>query len=106
MAAAVAAGVGDVALGIEAAARSFDLDFVPLVSEEYRLVCLAAALDQPPVQALRQLLQDAPWAQALATLPGYRVNRPGEVLSLTKALPWWQFRTPKAAVADVIETCR
>ncbi|MBK7062066.1 MAG: helix-turn-helix transcriptional regulator [Rubrivivax sp.] len=106
VAAAVAAGVGDVALGIEAAARSFDLDFVPLVSEEYHLVCLAAALDQPPVQALRQLLQDAPWAQALATLPGYRVNRPGEVLSLTKALPWWQFRTPKAAVADVIETCR
>ena len=35
----------------------------------------------------------------LATLPGYRNEHAGEVLSLTRALPWWRFRTPKRAGA-------
>jgi putative molybdopterin biosynthesis protein len=97
VAAAVAAGVGDVALGIEAAARSFGLDFVPLVEEDYFLVCLAATLDQPAVQALRAVLQQPRWAETLAALPGYRAAQPGEVLALTRALPWWRFRVPKRA---------
>lgn len=96
VAAAVAAGVGDVALGIEAAARSFGLDFVPLVSEDYFLVCLADALDEPAVRRLREHLQSPAWADTLASLPGYRPSQPGEVLSLTRALPWWTFRAPKA----------
>lgn len=97
VAAAVAAGVGDVALGIEAAARSFGLDFVPLITEDYYLVCLSDALEQPPVQALRRVLSSPAWPRALATLPGYRAMQPGEVLSLTRALPWWQFRSLKPA---------
>ena len=97
VAAAVAAGVGDVALGIEAAAASFGLDFVPLVEEDYFLVCLAPLLEQPAVQALRRVLQQPGWTQTLATLPGCHSAQAGEVLSLTRALPWWQFRTPKKA---------
>ncbi len=95
VAAAVAAGVGDAGLGVEAAAHSFGLDFVPLVTEDYFLVCLAPTLDMPAVQALRGVLQLPAWADTLATLPGYRASLPGEVLSLTRALPWWQFRVPK-----------
>ena len=57
--------------------------------------CLAQTLDLPAVQALRGVLQQPAWADTLATLPGYRASLPGEVLSLTRALPWWQFRTPK-----------
>ena len=101
VAAAVASGLGDCALGIEAAARSFGLDFVPLVEEDYFLVCLAETLEQPAVQALRQVLRQPAWAQALATLPGYRAAHAGQVLSLTRALPWWQFRTPRKAQAPV-----
>ncbi|MBL8331827.1 MAG: helix-turn-helix transcriptional regulator [Rubrivivax sp.] len=96
VAAAVAAGVGDVALGVEAAARSFGLDFVPLVTEDYFLVCLAEALDSPPVQALRRVLAQAAWAGTLQGLPGYQADQAGEVLSLTRALPWWRFRSGKA----------
>ncbi|HNU10515.1 MAG TPA: substrate-binding domain-containing protein [Rubrivivax sp.] len=95
VAAAVAAGAGDCALGIEAAARSFGLDFVPLTEEQYFLVCLTPTLEQPAVQALRRLLQQPAWPQQLATLPGYRSAHAGEVLSLTRALPWWHFRTPR-----------
>jgi putative molybdopterin biosynthesis protein len=102
VAAAVAAGVGDVALGIEAAARSFGLDFVPLVEEDYFFVCMAPMLEQPAVRSLRRVLQQPRWAQTLATLPGYRAVHAGEVLSLTRALPWWRFRTPKQAVTQAL----
>ena len=95
VAAAVAAGEGEVGLGIEAAARQFGLDFVPLVSEAYYLVCLQQTLELPAVRALRQVLQQAAWADTLASLPGYQPAHAGEVLSLTRALPWWQFRSAK-----------
>ena len=91
VAAAVASGAADVGLGIEAAAREGGLDFVPVADEDYYLVCLAPALETPAVQALRATLASPGWAQALQGLPGYGVHRPGEVLSLTRALPWWNF---------------
>ena len=47
------------------------------------------------MQALRRALHDSAWQQAVAALPGYALARPGEVLSLTRALPWWHFRKPK-----------
>jgi molybdate-binding protein len=90
MAQAIAAGQADCGLGIEAAARARGLDFVPLLREHYYLVCLRDALDQPPIITLRRLLQEAPWQEQLARLPGHAPWRSGEVLSLTEQLPWWQ----------------
>lgn len=95
VAAAVASGAGDAGLGIEAAARRFGLDFVPLVDEHYFLVCLKDVLDHPAVVRLRDVLLGPEWPAMLATLPGYAPDRPGEVLSLTRALPWWNYRTPR-----------
>jgi putative molybdopterin biosynthesis protein len=97
VAASVAGGHGDTGLGIEAAARQFKLDFLPLVDEDYFLVCLQDTLDHPGVRALRALLASPDWAAALQTLPGYLpAERSGEVLALTRALPWWRFKVPKA----------
>ena len=95
VAAAVAGGLADTGIGIEAAARAWGLDFVPLASDDYYLVCLAESLEQPAVQAWRRALLDPKWQQAVAALPGYALARPGEVLSLTRALPWWNFRPHK-----------
>jgi putative molybdopterin biosynthesis protein len=96
VAAAVAGGLADTGIAIEAAARAYGLDFVPLAQDDYYLVCLDDALEQPAVQALRRALHDPAWQQAVGALPGYAVSHPGEVLSLTRALPWWNFRKPKA----------
>jgi putative molybdopterin biosynthesis protein len=96
VAAAVASGVADAAVGIEAAAESFGLDFIPLIEEDYFLVCLKDALDHPAVLKLRETLAGPLWRQRLLELPGYEANQAGEVLSLTRALPWWQYRRPKA----------
>ena len=49
----------------------------------------------PPVVKLREALASAGWQQALRTLPGYGPDRPGQVLSLTRELPWWAFRVRK-----------
>jgi putative molybdopterin biosynthesis protein len=86
---AVASGAADAGLGIEAAARSRGLGFVPLVQEDYYLVCLKAALEQDPVQALLQVLRSAAWQERVTALPGYQPERCGEVLSLRARLPWW-----------------
>jgi putative molybdopterin biosynthesis protein len=97
VAAAVASGQADVGLGIESAARQQGLDFVPLLREDYHLVCLAQALDTAPLQALLGVLRTAQWQQALNALPGYRAHRSGEVLALNRVLPWWTFRPARAA---------
>ena len=86
---AVASGVADAGLGIEACARSYGLEFVPLACEHYYLVCLKAALYQPPTVVLRNLLRSPQWQEQLAALTGYQPWRCGEVLSLKQCLPWW-----------------
>ncbi len=97
VASAIAGGLADAGIAIEAAARAHGLDFVPLIEEDYFLVCLDDVLEQPPVLALRRALRDPAWQAAVAGMPGYAIAAPGDVLSLTRALPWWNFRTPKPA---------
>ncbi len=99
VAAAVASGSADAGVGVQAAAVQFGLDYLPLVQEDYFLVCLKDQLEHPGVQRLRELLRGPEWPELLGTLPGYAPGLPptgaGEVLSLTRALPWWNFRAPK-----------
>ncbi len=95
---AIAGGAADAGLGIEAAAREKGLGFVPLVQERYHLVCLKSALPELPVQALLKELQSPEWQTTLQALPGYSgdMAQSGQVLSLSAALPWWNYRKPKA----------
>ncbi len=93
---AVASGSADAAFGIEAAALSRGLDFVPLVQEQYFLVALRASLEHPHVRALLDLLRSEAWLAQLGSIPGYRAQRCGDVLSLREVLPWWTWRKPKA----------
>lgn len=92
---AILAGQADVGIGIEAAARARGLDFVPVAEEEYHLVCLKSALDEPPVAALRQILQKPDWQTAMQRLPGYTPSFSGEVRAMSKVLPWWRFPRAK-----------
>ena len=89
---AVAAAQADAGLGIELAARSRGLDFVTLAHEDYHLVCLKSALEQPAIQALRATLHSAAWQERMAALAGYTCTRCGDILSLRERLPWWTFR--------------
>src|SRR6202008_92748 len=93
---AVASGSADAGLGIEPAARARGLDFVPLLQEDYYLVCMKDALEEPAVRSLRAFLRSPAWQERLRTLPGYEPMNSGEVLSLKDQLPWWSFRTGKS----------
>lgn len=98
---AIAAGHADAGLGIEAAARQRGLDFVPWVQEDYHLVCLKSALDEPAVQSLRQTLASPAWTDRLAALPGYAASaQSGQVLSMSRILPWWVYRKAKKPATD------
>lgn len=97
---AVAAGAADAGLGIETAARSRNLGFVPLVRENYFLVCLKSALELPATRALLDVLQSRAWQDDIAGIPGYAPSRSGEILSMHRVLPWWEFRRSKAGRAS------
>ena len=99
---AIASGAADVALGIEVAARAQGLDFVPLVQENYHLVCLKSALDDPAIVALRAVMQSTEWLQKVAALAGYTPDRSGQVLSLSAVLPWWSFPRQKVRTASQV----
>jgi molybdate-binding protein len=88
---AIASGMADAGLGIEVAAQAHGLGFVPLLEENYHLVCLKSALEDPAIRALMELLQSPAWQTRIASLPGYRAWHSGEVQSLRKVLPWWTF---------------
>jgi len=97
---AVAAGQCDAGMGIAAAAQQAGLDFVPLAEEQYHLVCLKSALAQPGIEALRQLLQTPQWLGQIAKVPGYSAQHSGQVLSMRKVLPWWDYRHSKTPASS------
>jgi len=79
VAAAVASGAADAGLGICAAARALRLDFVPLAHEDYELVIPRAHYESTLLRPLLELLEDAEFRAAVATMPGYDVNDMGRV---------------------------
>ncbi|MGH2913764.1 MAG: molybdopterin biosynthesis protein [Solirubrobacteraceae bacterium] len=77
VAAAIAAGRADCALGVRAAARAFELDFVTVTREPYDLVLDAALLDAPLLAPLWRLLQTDEFRHAVRALGGYDTAETG-----------------------------
>jgi putative molybdopterin biosynthesis protein len=85
VAAAVASGAADAGLGIRAAARALDLDFVPLAHEQYQLVMPRAFYESEHLRPLLDLLADDDFQTAVSDLPGYDVSEMGAVTFLSAA---------------------
>lgn len=71
VAAMIASGHADAGLGVEAAARQFNLGFVPLLKEDYFLVTRRERQRQPAFAALLDLLGGNAFRRAVRALPGY-----------------------------------
>ena len=82
VAAAVKSGAADAGLGILAAARALDLDFVPLFDERYDLVIPVAHYTSALLQPLLALIRDraSGFAAAVEALGGYGTAQMGVVL--------------------------
>jgi hypothetical protein len=70
VAAYVASGMADAGLGVEPAARQFNLGFVPIAGERYFLICARQTQQYPWVQELLRLMR-GPSSGAGGLLPGY-----------------------------------
>src|SRR5690606_11986320 len=90
VAAAVAAGAADAGFGIQAAASGKSIDFIPLVVEDYFLVCFRESLDTAAAHELVALLSAPVWRERIAQLPGYSATGAGEVVAPGTTLPWYR----------------
>jgi len=80
VAADVAGGAADVGLGILAAARALELDFVPLFNEEYQLVIPREHYEAPLLAPVLDILRSQEFRAEVDRLGGYDVTRMGEVI--------------------------
>ncbi|HOE70328.1 MAG TPA: molybdopterin biosynthesis protein [Brevefilum sp.] len=80
VAAAIAAGTADAGLGILAAARIYDLDFIPVADEQYDLLIAEEALELETVQQFLEILQSQAFATRLEKLGGYTLTHPGRII--------------------------
>jgi molybdate-binding protein/DNA-binding transcriptional regulator YhcF (GntR family) len=76
---AVAEGQADAGFGLETAALSLGLDFIPLVTEPYDLVIPEGNIELLGIQQLRLWLSSDQARQALAELGGYDTTHTGEL---------------------------
>jgi putative molybdopterin biosynthesis protein len=77
VAAAVAANRADAGMGILAAARAFNLDFVPITREPYDLVLQAESLGDERLAPLWQLLERPAFLAEIEALGGYSCAETG-----------------------------
>ncbi len=81
-AAAVGAGQADCALGVEAAAAQFGLEFLPLAEERYDLVVPEDHYRGRLFQPVLDILAEAEMHSAIRRLPGYSIPEIGQVLDV------------------------
>lgn len=87
VAAYVASGMADVGFGLEPPARHFKLDFVPIATERYFLLCRDDVMQTPVMQTVLAMLRDKDFRSTLADLPGYDPVAAGTATPLAQAYP-------------------
>ena len=80
VAVAVLGGSADVGLGIYAAAKALELDFIPVITEQYDLVIPQDYFETPNIQLLLDTIRTAEFQKRVRSLGGYGTEKTGEVL--------------------------
>ncbi|MEN6600814.1 MAG: molybdopterin biosynthesis protein [Bryobacteraceae bacterium] len=79
---AVASGRGDAGLGIMAAAKALDLDFIPITRERYDLVFPGAVMEREGVRLLLDIIGSARFREQVLAMGGYEVDETGTRVTL------------------------
>lgn len=82
VAAYVASGMADVSFGVEAAARRFDLDFIPIVRERYFFAAESSALREPSLALAVTVMASEEFKSTVNALPGYDGTLSGTLIDL------------------------
>ncbi len=87
LAANVLTGAADCGLGIFAAARALNLDFVPLARERYDLLVPRTHFDDPKIQTLLALIRQNAIKEEIEALGGYATTLTGRIMEPGQGLP-------------------
>ena len=80
VAAAISSGRADVGLGVAAAARALNLEFIPLYKERYDLVIPSDVYKSGLFQPILAAIKDPVFRASVQTLPGYDISKMGSIL--------------------------
>lgn len=75
----VLSGAADCGIGIYAAAKALDLDFIPMVREQYDLVIPSDILQQPGIQAVLETIGSQHFRERVTSLGGYDPSKSGQL---------------------------
>jgi putative molybdopterin biosynthesis protein len=79
----VLSGTADCGIGIYAAAKALDLNFIPTDREQYDLVIPTAILNDPNIRAVLDTIRSPGFRNRVESLGGYDPSRSGELLMET-----------------------
>ena len=80
VAVAVLSGTADAGLGIHAAASALDLDFIPVVTEQYDLVIPSAYFESENIRLLLETINSSRFKKQVEALGGYSTQKTGEII--------------------------
>ena len=75
----VLSGAADCGMGIHAAARALDLDFIPMEREQYDLIIPTGMLGQSTIQAVLETIQSHAFRNRVMSLGGYDPSKSGQL---------------------------
>ena len=78
----VLSGTADVGLGIYAAAKALDLDFIPVVTEQYDLIIPEAYFESENIAILLETINSETFKTRVETLGGYSTEKTGTIIEL------------------------
>ncbi len=78
---AVASNRADVGLGIMAAAKALDLDFLPVSRERYDLVLPTAMLEDERIHLLIEIIRSSDFSKQVLAMGGYELEETGKIMS-------------------------
>lgn len=87
VAAYIASGLADAGFGVETAARRFKLDFIPVASERYFLICDDESLASPVITRILETMTSGAFRAAAGKLVGVDATYAGTVLRVDDAFP-------------------
>ena len=78
----IAGDSADAGMGIYATAKLYDLDFLPICTEEYDLLIPENAWETGLVRHLIRALKSDEFRKRIESMGGYTLDRPGEIIDL------------------------
>jgi molybdopterin molybdotransferase/putative molybdopterin biosynthesis protein len=80
VAVSVLSGAADAGLGIFAAAKALNLEFIPVATEQYDLVIALEYFETASIQILLEIINSQKFKQQVQALGGYSTARTGEII--------------------------